>query len=147
MLCSSGPPSAVDAALPYELRALEAALSAAARLLEAETSTLEARALPSLHSLTQKVQEPAVRGQNQGLGLKSIVGLGSGTDAVQIQVRVRAAPGDWLSAKVQDGWSGCVPTQVVQGTRPCMAFAAKCSCCTAAGNGWMEFENEAGCCM
>jgi hypothetical protein len=49
----------VDAALPYELRALEAALSAAARLLEAETSALEARALPSLHSLTQKVAAPA----------------------------------------------------------------------------------------
>ena len=45
----------MDAALPYELRALEAALSAAARLLEAETGALEARALPSLHSLTQKV--------------------------------------------------------------------------------------------
>ena len=52
---SNAPPSAVDAALPYELRALEAALSTAARLLEAETSALEARALPSLHSLTQKV--------------------------------------------------------------------------------------------
>ena len=60
MLRSSGPPSAVDAALPYELRALEAALSAAARLLEAEMSTLEARALPSLHSLTQKVRTPRV---------------------------------------------------------------------------------------
>ena len=67
-LCSNGPPSAVDAALPYELRALEAALSAAARLLEAETSTLEARALPSLHSLTQKVRAPAARVRGGGQG-------------------------------------------------------------------------------
>ena len=52
---SNAPPSAVDAALPYELRAVEAALSAATRLLDAETGALEARALPSLHSLTQKV--------------------------------------------------------------------------------------------
>ena len=46
----------MDAALPYELRALEAALSAAARLLEHETSALEARSLPALNSLTQKVR-------------------------------------------------------------------------------------------
>jgi hypothetical protein len=52
----NAPPSAVDAALPYELRALEAALSAAARLLEHETSALEARSLPALNSLTQKVR-------------------------------------------------------------------------------------------
>ena len=46
----------MDAALPYELRALEAALSAAARLLDHETSSLEARSLPALNSLTQKAR-------------------------------------------------------------------------------------------
>jgi len=56
-LHSNVPPSAVDAELPYELRALEAALSVAARLLEHETSSLEARSLPALNSLTQKVRD------------------------------------------------------------------------------------------
>ena len=75
-LHSDAPPSAVDAALPYELRAVEAALSAAARLLEAETSALEARALPSLHSLTQKVGQqgvptPASHGYQRAVGRTS----------------------------------------------------------------------------
>lgn len=48
-------PAAVDKELPCELRALEAALFAAVRMLEAETSALEAKALPSLASLAQKV--------------------------------------------------------------------------------------------
>ena len=42
--------------LPFELRVVEAALYAAAKVLEAETTLLEARALPSLASLTRKVQ-------------------------------------------------------------------------------------------
>ena len=74
VLCSNAPPSAVDAALPYELRALEAALSAAARLLEAETTALEARALPSLHFLTQKVRRS--QGQVYGSGSGSRVRTG-----------------------------------------------------------------------
>lgn len=49
------PAAAVDKELPYELRALEAALFAATKVLESETSVLESRALPSLASLAQKV--------------------------------------------------------------------------------------------
>jgi hypothetical protein len=46
----------VDKELPYELRALEAALFATVKVLEAETNVLEGRALPSLASLAQKVR-------------------------------------------------------------------------------------------
>lgn len=59
--CSVHAPAAVDSELPYELRALEAALFAAAKVLENETIALEAKALPSLASLTQKVRAACLR--------------------------------------------------------------------------------------
>lgn len=46
----------MDKELPYELRALEAALFATVKVLEVETNALESRALPSLASLSQKVR-------------------------------------------------------------------------------------------
>ena len=49
-------PSFHDRILPYELRALETALSAAVRAWEVETLALEKRIRPTLHSLLNKVQ-------------------------------------------------------------------------------------------
>ncbi|KAK9804816.1 hypothetical protein WJX72_007175 [[Myrmecia] bisecta] len=45
----------VDKTLPYELHALEAALFSTVRILDMETTDLEAKAGPSLERLTQKV--------------------------------------------------------------------------------------------
>ena len=46
----------MDSRLPYELLALEAALSAHTRALEAETAELESQAKPSLEHLLQSVR-------------------------------------------------------------------------------------------
>lgn len=46
----------MDSSLPYELLALEAALSAHTRALEAETAELESQAKPSLEHLLQSVR-------------------------------------------------------------------------------------------
>ena len=48
-------PSFRDHILPYELRAVETALSAAVQSWEAETAALEHRILPTLRALLQKV--------------------------------------------------------------------------------------------
>lgn len=46
----------MEPSLPYELLALEAALSAHTRALEAETAELESQAKPSLEHLLQSVR-------------------------------------------------------------------------------------------
>ena len=62
-------PSFRDHVLPYELRAVEAALSAAVLSWEAETAALEHRILPCLRALLQKVR--ACAQGFQGLPLAS----------------------------------------------------------------------------
>ena len=47
--------SHVDLALPYELRALEAALISGTRIMESVTTELENQALPSLKRLIERV--------------------------------------------------------------------------------------------
>ena len=47
--------SSIDKRLPYELRALEAGLSCALRLLEGEVASLEAATQPRLERLLGKV--------------------------------------------------------------------------------------------
>ena len=48
--------SHVDLALPYELRALEAALISGTRIMETDTTELENQALPSLKRLIERVR-------------------------------------------------------------------------------------------
>jgi len=50
---------AVDRGLPFQLRALEGALAAAAAGLTEEAAALEARALPAADRLARRVRRPA----------------------------------------------------------------------------------------
>lgn len=58
--CATQVQSVVDQELPFELRALEAVLNAAYRVLEAETAVLEAHSVPLLANLTRKVTSYAL---------------------------------------------------------------------------------------
>jgi len=49
----------VDRGLPFQLRALEGALAAAAAGLTEEAAALEARALPAADRLARRVRRPA----------------------------------------------------------------------------------------
>ncbi|KAK9864899.1 hypothetical protein WJX84_008296, partial [Apatococcus fuscideae] len=60
--------SSIDKRLPYELRALEAGLSCALRLLEAEVAALEKGTLPRLDRLLTKVSRTELDGVRQSKG-------------------------------------------------------------------------------